>query len=143
MIDDQRHARRRLIQQQPVVVLSMVTETLAVIACKDDQRVRIEAGGFQVGMEADQLGVGVGHLTEIGVVGILPGKGRRRVVGQMGVIEVNPCKERLFRIFFEPRQGVVHHRFCTPLNLSEGHERGVESAFGLGVACESLVDAPP
>ena len=105
--DDQRYPDGGLVQQQPVLALPVLTESLAVIGCHHDVGLVGLAGVVQPrGQPADQ-GVGPGDLTDVGPVGVSRPEGLGRLVRGVRIVQVHPHEERGRVVLAGPRQGGV------------------------------------
>src|SRR5262249_55473215 len=98
----ERNAKRRIVQKDSVSVLAVLRKALAVVGQHRDERVagrRLLAYGIE---EPSHLLVGIGDLTVIRPIGVLFPKRGRRIVRNMRIVHVYPQKERLPRLLVEP-----------------------------------------
>ena len=87
---DHRHAQRRLVDEDRVRVLAVLTEALAVIADDGDDRGRQTAGAIQPIQHRTDRGIVERDLSIVGAVRKLFAKRRRRIVRIVRVVEVQP-----------------------------------------------------
>jgi hypothetical protein len=90
--NDQRHAKRRVVEQHAVRPLAVIAESLAMVAGHHDDRPALERDRVQPLQHSGHLRIGVGDL---GVVAgsRVDGDARRRIVGRVGIVEVEPDEE--------------------------------------------------
>jgi len=106
-----------------MLLFAVISEPLAVIRGDDNQRGPSPSGVIQPLQKPPDLAVGERDLAAVRVLGKASRERRRRVVGSMGIEEVDPDEERARSRALEPFQGAVHHLATTPLAavLPRGH----------------------
>ena len=87
--------------------------------------------------------VGVGHLAEVRLARVAREEGLRRLVGRVGVVEVDPGEELLRLHALEPREREVHHLVALLLHGAEVDDLVLREVEAVGVVVEALVEAPP
>src|SRR5579863_4806899 len=92
-LDDQRHTQSRAIGEEPVLVLAMLAQRLAVVAQQNDERPVVESGLAQVIKHPSELAVRVGNLAVVEVAGVARVKRFRWIIGTVGIVEVKPHEE--------------------------------------------------
>ncbi len=90
--DDEGHAQRGLVDEEPVRQLAVIAEGLAVIPRRDHDQAAAGAG-LRGGDDAAQTGVGGGNLAVVGAPGLLLAVGRGRIVGRVRLVEMHPGEE--------------------------------------------------
>ena len=96
----------------------MITETFAMIGEHDNQSLAIVPGGAQCVQHPSNLGIGKRDLPVVGPAGEPIGKRRRRIVGCVRIVEMQPGKEwRAARsaVGCEPGDGGISDLVRTPL----------------------------
>src|SRR5579863_337094 len=93
-LDDQRHTQSRAIGEEPVLVLAMLAQRLAVVTEHNDERPVVESGFAQVIKHPSELAVCVGNLAVVEVAGVARVKRLRRIIGTVGVVQVKPREVR-------------------------------------------------
>ena len=86
--------------------------------------------------------VGVRHLAEVGLALVARGEGLGRLVGGVGVVEVDPGEEGLLLHRLQPGQGEVHHLVPLLLHGAEVDDLVLGQVEVVGVDVEALVEAP-
>ena len=94
LMEDERHAQRFLVAEHAVAAFAVLAEALAMIAGDHHQRVLQQAAAFEVAQHAADGLVHVGDLAAVGIVGEALTKGCRRLVGVVGIVEMDPAEER-------------------------------------------------
>ena len=99
-----------VVNQQGVGLLSMFTQSLPVVTDHRDQGRVEKLPRFEVRDDLAHHRVGVGDFSRVRIDGITSSKRIGRSVRSMGIVEVDPGKERLPpSAALEPtREGVVH-----------------------------------
>ena len=95
--ENQRHARGAVVNQEGVPLLVVITQSLAVIGGDDHQSVVAVTGGPQAREEIADERVGVGHLAVVGSAQVARRIRLGRLVGCVGLVQMNPGEEWLCR----------------------------------------------
>ena len=127
--DDQRHLERRLVGEDAVCELAVLTERLAVIGGQHHQRRTPVA--FEEGLEQRrQKAVGGRDLAEVRIVTEVRGKGLGRRIGRVRVVEMHPEETRRRGVRGPPggRRGSQHGGEQNPTGF--GHLRSCRAWRG-------------
>src|SRR5437879_5474530 len=95
-LDDQRYPGSRVVDEESVLALPVFTQRLSMIAGKHNQRGIVQVSCAQPTDQTSQFMVGVRDLSIVWPIPVLAPKGLRRIVGTVGIIEMQPEKERAF-----------------------------------------------
>src|SRR5580698_8609139 len=106
----------------------MLAQAFAVIAGDHDDGVVVDSGFFQEGDPVSDGGIGVGNFAVVEMVFVFLGERRRRFVGIVRIVEVNPDKVRSGGMFREPGFGVVDYVHAAALDASP-----VRFRFAVGI----------
>jgi len=145
--DDQRHAHGGIVDEIAVFLLAVVAEALAVVSNHHHDRVLRKPSLVEPIQEPADLGVGEGDLPIVEPALAASFKSGpvwlRRIVGFVGVVEVEPGKERPLVRLLEPLQTDVHNSVSRSLDSGQ-----IELLVGrhlevVVVALESLIQTPP
>jgi hypothetical protein len=139
---DERHVHRRVVDEEGMRLLRMVAEALAVIGGEHDDRAIHQSFAGQETAQAADDGVGVGNLANVSAPLIARLEGLGRIVGGMGIVEVNPREERLVLLLVQPGQGIGHHLVAGFLNGAEGECLVLRQVEGVRIRFKPLTDAP-
>ena len=90
--DEQRHVEGLLVDEEPVSVFTVVAEAFAVVAGQDDRRSAGQTARVEKVEQAQKLRVDVGDLAQVRPIRVLLRERRRRCIGRVRVIEVDPKK---------------------------------------------------
>jgi hypothetical protein len=105
-----------IIQKHSVRALAVGAQRFAVIGHHRDHGFVIDAVLAQPFQQLAEAGVGVGDFSVVGLRRKTFLIGRRRVIGIMRVVQMNPEKEGFVRNLAEPSQGMLHHNLGSPLH---------------------------
>ncbi len=92
-LHDQRHLDLLAVEQQAVLVLAVVAQTLAVVGEQDDERALVEPAAIELGEEIADQRVGGGDLAVVGV-GVARAPGFGWAVGRVRLVEMEQEEER-------------------------------------------------
>ena len=109
--DDKRYEQCRVVNEKPVRVLAVLSKTFAVVRRGDDQRGIVESVSLQVFEHLSNGIIGIGNLSVVGIAE-QSSKTRRRIVGRVRIVEVDPDKEGLVWTMWPggyPAQRITDH----------------------------------
>ena len=138
----ERHVLGGVVDEEGVRVLAVLAEALAVVGEEDEDRAVPDPRALQPRDEAPHDLVGVGDLAEVRLARVAREERLRRLVGRVGVVEVDPGEELLRLHALEPREGEVHHLVALLLDGAEVHDLVLREVEVVGVVVEALVEAP-
>jgi hypothetical protein len=85
--------QRRLVDEEPVQRLPVVAQAFSVVGGHDEHGLVPEAEAREGGVEPAEELVRPGHLAVVGALGVPGGVGLGRLVGVVGIVEVQPEEE--------------------------------------------------
>src|SRR5438552_17505462 len=89
-MNDERYMQRGVVNKEAVSLLSMLTQTLAVISAEDDQCVVVQALGLERSNQPPHLRVGKGDFPIVGVIFVFSGIRGERTVRVVRMVQVHP-----------------------------------------------------
>ena len=89
--------------------IMMLAQSFAMISNHDDNRVVVPARLFQIADKSSQDGIGIGNLAIVRTIFVGFRKRRRRLVGVVGIIKVQPDKMWARGMDCEPILSVLSH----------------------------------
>ena len=95
--DDQRNVQRRVVVQERMGLLSVLTETLTVVRNQDDDGAVPDSAALELAPERAETLVGIGDLAVVKVVGVELIIGRWGAVGLVGIEVVDPGRRTVRR----------------------------------------------
>ena len=134
----ERHAQRRLVDEDGVRHLAVLSQRLAVVGEHGDHRIGLATGRAKPVEEAPELRVGEGDLAVVEPAGELRPVGLGGIVGCVGVVEMDPDEERPPARVGEPPERVVDDLVGRPLGARSG-DGALPEVLGEGV--EALPEA--
>ncbi len=137
---DEGHPERALIDEEAVVQLAVLSEHLAVVPGDDDEGVVVEAEVAELLQDLAHAGVGEGHLPLVGVPAPLRGERLGRLVGVVGVVEVDEQEEGPVLVLVQPLPGEASRLVALALADVADLVHGLEAVV---VAVEALAGAEP
>ena len=108
--------RGGIVEKNSVGFLVMLAQAFAMISDHDDKRVVIPARLFQIPNKSSQDGIGVSNLAVIQAIFVGLRIGRRRLVGIMGIVEMDPNEMRSGGMRGHPCFRVLHHIRAAPFD---------------------------
>src|SRR5437879_1925096 len=94
-MDDERYMQRGVVNKEAVSLLSVLTQTFAVISAEDDQCVLVQALGLEKSNQPPHLRVGKGDLPLIGAIFVFSGIRGGRTVRIVRIVQVHPQEKLL------------------------------------------------
>ena len=91
-LDDERHVHRRVVEEQAVLLLAVIAETLAVIGQQHDRRLLVEGRRAQ---PIEQASDDLVRVSDLAVVRFVRRETRRRGIGFVRLVDVKEQEERL------------------------------------------------
>ena len=117
--EDQRHGERGLVGEKAMRRLAVIPQSLAVIRRDDHQRVRAPVAGRHDLEKPAHVLVGGSDLAQVGIPGEAGRERRRRLVGNVGLVQVDPEEPGLALVPPPPGRGGRHHLVAAPLRDGE------------------------
>src|SRR5208283_3389430 len=102
---------RGVVDKKTVLVFTVFSQRLAVIAERDDERRIIKMILLEPGDEVAEFVIGVGYCAIVGMVGVFGTVGLRRFIRAVRIVKMQPQKKRSPRSFVQPRDGM---RYALP-----------------------------
>src|ERR1700720_1587974 len=130
-----------IIEKDPVSILSVLPERLAMIRHHSNHGVVVNAPYPQLPQELSDRGIHVGNLAVVGRARVLPLVRFRRIVRMVRIIKVHPQKERTFRMRVQPRQRVGYAFAAASLRRLVAIFSRMPSAESGVVGIESAIEA--
>ena len=96
-LDEERNTKLLAVEEDPVLVLAVVAEPLAVVGEEDDDRLVVDPFRFQETEEASDDRVGGRDLPVVGPRRVPAPEGLRRIVRRVRLVEMEEREQRLFR----------------------------------------------
>ena len=140
---DERDVLGGVVDEEGVRVLPVLPEALPVVGEEHEDRAVPDARALEPRDEAPHHLVGVGHLAEVPLAPVAREERLRRLVGRVGVVEVDPGEELLRLHALQPLEREVHHLVALLLDGAEVHDLVLREVEAVGVVVEALVEAPP
>lgn len=123
---------RGLVEKKAMGQLAMLAQAFAVVGGHGHHGLVREALALQLFQQAAHLRVHLRDLAVVGTAGMARRPGRRRHVGSVGVVEMDPEEERPGVVLqAEPGERPVHHVAPRPLRL--------QGDAGVGIAGDLVV----
>ena len=103
--------------------LAVIPQSLAVIRRDDHQRVRVTVAERHDLEKPAHVFVGGSYFAQVGIPGEAGREGRRRLVGNVGLVQVDPEEPGLALVPPPPGRGSSHHLVAAPLRDGEAPGR--------------------
>ena len=120
--DDERHAHRRVVREQAVGALAVVTEPFAMIRRDHDERAIEASGALQIVEHPAKRGIRVRDFAVVRRRRILRRKRFRRRIRLVRIVQVDPREPRRGS-GANPRGGTRRHLFCRPFDDLDAADR--------------------
>jgi hypothetical protein len=137
----QRDAKRRLIDEVPMHVLAVLAQAFAVVRRDDDERVASPAPAVERVEKAPHELVREGDLSVVRPVGVAGRVRLGRLVGVVGIVEVEPREEARRRPLLEPGDRLRGGFVAAPLDRVEEARVVGAQLEPVGVDVEAAVQA--
>jgi hypothetical protein len=118
-------AGRGLVDEEPVRVLTVIAEALAVVAQDRDHRAVQQIPLPEERDDPADLGVGEGDFAAVRMSGVLGLVGLGRIVRRVRVVQVDPREERPALRLVDPRQRLVDDLVGGPLDAARRPAAGL------------------
>ena len=115
---DQRHMHRSVVDKKTVLVFSVFTQRLAVIAEHDNQRGVVKMILPQPSHQVAQFMIRIGNLAIVEMILVLGPIGFGRIVWTVRIVKMQPEKERPPRRLLQPCEGVRDAFARAPIHQS-------------------------
>ena len=122
-----------------MLLFAVLSQALAVVGRDDHQRAAPQPLALEEVEQAAELRVRIRHFSVVGPAPVSLPIGLRRLVGRVGIVEVDPGKEGLRPLLLQPRKRARNHRFGPPL-LSL-HRRRARGRDAVVVEVEAAVES--
>src|SRR5205814_9632436 len=99
-----------------VLHLAVLPQRFSVVAQKDDGSALIELGALQPCDQPSQLAVGVRDLPVVGMLPVFGGVRRRRIIGTVRIVQVQPKEKWPAAMLAKPLQGSADASVCSALH---------------------------
>src|ERR1700674_1876741 len=118
-LNNQRYVQRRIVEKESVLLLSVFSQRLPVIAGHHHQDSVVQSGIFQPFNEPAELLVSIGNLTVIRMVCKLGAERLRRFIRAVRVVQVQPQEEWPLGLLLQPRDRVRNTFFRLALDQAQ------------------------
>src|ERR1700677_4704341 len=93
-LEEQRHMSRGIVEEDSMSLFAVFSESFAMVTHHDDQRVPISVLALEITQQVSQCGVRVGYLTVVQTIFVDLRVRRRRLIGVMRIVKMDPDKAR-------------------------------------------------
>jgi len=125
--DDERDVDGGVVDKESMFVLAVFPERFAMVAEHHDGAAIIEARGFEPGDESAQFVIGISDLAVVRMSFVLGAEGLGRIIGAVGIVEMEPEENGLGPMVLEPLDGAIN-----ALTGAAVHQSGVFCGEGFG-----------
>ena len=130
-----------LVDKEPMVLFIVLPQALSMVPDDDNEGV-LDRRWYKKPPEPVKLRIDEGDLSEVRIGGVLLVEGRRRFIGRVGVVEVDPGEELLVLVILEPGKGLIEDLVRRPLHRTEGDLFEFAQVEVVEIDVEALVKAP-